>query len=46
MYWPENEKTTELKKGEKIGLRYRVLIHKGDSLQADIASLFKQYTKE
>lgn len=46
MYWPENEKTTELKKGEKIGLRYRVLIHKGDSQQADIASLFEQYTKE
>lgn len=46
MYWPENDKTTELKKGEKIALRYRVLIHKGNSQQADIASLFEQYTKQ
>lgn len=46
MYWPENGKTTDLKKGEKIFLRYRVLIHKGDSKQADIASLFEQYKKE
>lgn len=46
MYWPENGKTTDLKKGEKIALRYRVFIHKGDSKQADIASLFEQYKKE
>lgn len=46
MYWPENGKTTDLKKGEKIVLRYRVLIHKGDSQEAGIATLFEQYMKE
>lgn len=46
MYWPENGKTTDLKKGEKIALRYRVLIHKGDSQEAGIATLFEQYMKE
>ena len=46
MYWPENGKTTELKKGEKINLRYRVLVHAGKSGEADIARLFEQYKKE
>ena len=46
MYWPENGKTTELKKGEKINLRYRVLVHAGNSGEADIARLFEQYKKE
>ena len=46
MYWSENGKTTDLKKGEKIALRYRVLIHKGDSQEAGIATLFEQYMKE
>lgn len=46
MYWPENRKTTELKKGEKINLRYRVLVHAGNSGEADIARLFEQYKKE
>ena len=46
MYWPENEKTTELKKGDKINLRYRVLVHAGNSGEANIARLFEQYKKE
>ena len=46
MYWPENGKTTELKNGEKINLRYRVLVHAGNSGEADIARLFEQYKKE
>ena len=46
MYWSENGKTTDLKKGEKIALRYRVLINKGDSQEAGIATLFEQYMKE
>ena len=46
MYWPENGKTTELKKGETINLRYRVLVHAGNSGEADIARLFEQYKKE
>lgn len=46
MFWPENGKTTELKKGEKINLRYRVVVHAGDSGQAGIARLFEQYKGE
>lgn len=46
MYWPENGKTTDLKKGERINLRYRVLVHAGDSKQANMLQLFEQYKKE
>lgn len=46
MFWPENGKMTELKKGEKINLRYRVVVHAGDSGQAGIARLFEQYKGE
>jgi hypothetical protein len=46
MYWPENDKTTELKKGEQIKLRYRVIVHSGDEKEADIASEFKRYKDE
>ena len=46
MYWPENRETTDLRKGEKINLRYRVLVHAGDSKQAGIVQLFEQYKKE
>ena len=46
MYWPEDDQSTRLKKGETINLRYRVLIHSGNSKEAKIAELFKQYTAE
>ena len=46
MYWPANEKNTTLKKGEVIILRYRVLVHSGDHLEAEIAQEFKKYTSE
>jgi len=46
MYWPENEKATDLKKGDKIELRYRVLVHTGDHNEADIASQFEKYKGE
>lgn len=46
MYWPANEKETELKKGEKIKLRYRVIVHSGDHKEADIAGEFEKYSKE
>jgi len=46
MYWPENDKNTVLKKGEKIKLRYRVLIHAGDHKEAKIAEQFESYKKE
>lgn len=46
MYWPKDDKATVLKKGDQIKLRYRVIVHEGDSKQAKIAQLFEQYTKE
>ncbi len=46
MYWPENDQFTSLKKGEKIKLRYRVIIHSGDHLQAGIAQEFEKYKSE
>ena len=46
MYWPENDKFTSLKKGEKIKLRYRVIVHSGDHLQAGIAQEFEKYKSE
>lgn len=46
MYWPENEKTTVLKKGEIIKLRYRVIIHSGDHKEAKIAEHFKIFSED
>jgi hypothetical protein len=46
MYWPENDKNIVLKKGELIELRYRVLVHTGDHLEAKIAEEFERYIKE
>ncbi|GAB1450780.1 hypothetical protein MASR2M47_08360 [Draconibacterium sp.] len=46
MYWPENDKNTTLKKGEQIKLRYRVIVHSGDSKEAGIAEEFERYGKE
>ncbi|MDR1331805.1 MAG: PmoA family protein [Tannerella sp.] len=46
MYWPANEKDTRLKKGEKLVLHYRVLVHAGDTQQAGIAAAFEEYGKE
>lgn len=43
MFWPANGKDTILKKGEKISLRYRVLVHEGDSKKAGIAAQFEKY---
>ncbi|MDR2423622.1 MAG: PmoA family protein [Prevotellaceae bacterium] len=46
MYWPEDNAATRLKKGEVLKLRYRVLVHAGNSLQAGIASAFEKYKNE
>ena len=46
MYWPENDKNTILKKGDKIHLRYRVLVHSGDHNQAGIAREYEKYKSE
>jgi len=46
MYWPENNGKTELKKGETISLRYRVIVHSGDEKEAKIAEEFEKFSKE
>lgn len=47
MYWPEDqEKGTTLQKGEKVKLRYRVLVHSGNHLEAGIAGQFEKYRAE
>jgi hypothetical protein len=46
MYWPENDEFISLKKGEKITLRYRVLVHSGDHIEAGINEEFIKYIKE
>jgi hypothetical protein len=46
MYWPENEKETFMKKGTVLNLRYRVIVHSGDHLQANIAGAFEKYKNE
>ncbi len=46
MYWPEDGEKKELKKGEKIRLRYRVIIHSGDHKAADIAGEFEKFKNE
>lgn len=46
MYWPEDDKATMLKKGEVVKLRYRVLVHGGDTKQAGIEKEFERYKGE
>ena len=43
MYWPENGKETFMKKGTVLNLRYRVLVHSGDTKEANIAGIFELY---
>ena len=45
--FPEDpEAGTFLKKGEKVNLRYRVLVHSGDHITAKIADQFEKYKSE
>ncbi|SHF39626.1 Methane oxygenase PmoA [Mariniphaga anaerophila] len=46
MYWPENGEKTQLKKGEQIKLRYRVIVHSGDYSEANISGEFEKYKEE
>ena len=46
MYWPENDESITLKKGEQIKLRYRVIVHSGNHVEAMIAEEFTKYSKE
>jgi len=43
MYWPENGENTKYKKGQVITLKYRVLVHSGDHIEAGIAEQFEKY---
>ncbi len=43
MYWPEDEKGIKLQKGEMLSLKYRVIVHRGDVGEADIARHFENY---
>ena len=43
MYWPENDKSTRLKKGETVDLKYRVIIHAGITEAAGIAEFYQQW---
>ena len=42
----KTEKMTFMKKGTKLLLRYRVLVHAGDHLEAKIAEEFEKYKSE
>jgi hypothetical protein len=46
MYWPQDDKATVMKKGDKLVLRYRVLVHSGNHQMANVASLFEKYKGE
>ncbi|MDR0698372.1 MAG: PmoA family protein [Tannerella sp.] len=46
MYWPEDGHTTQLKKGEIVKLRYRILVHAGSTKEAGIADAFEKYRNE
>ncbi len=43
MYWPVNDKETVMKKGEKLLLRYRVVVHGGNTAEGKVKELFEQY---
>jgi hypothetical protein len=45
MYWPANDDETFMKQGTVLYLRYRVLVHSGDHVQAGIAKEFADYSK-
>ena len=46
MYWPENGVETFFKKGEVLRLKYRVIVHGGDTKEAKIKELFELYKKQ
>jgi len=44
MFWLEGDKL-QLAKGEKLTLRYQVVVHSGNSMAAKIEEIFEQYKK-
>jgi len=45
MYWIEGN-VLKLAKGERLALRYRIIVHSGDAKAAGIGYLFRQYANE
>jgi len=43
MYWPANEVETTVKKGDKLYLRYRVVVHGGNTAEAKVKELFERF---
>lgn len=43
MYWPQKGEETFMQKGTTLNLKYRVLVHSGDSREANIAAEFERY---
>ena len=46
MYWPEDGEATVLEKGEKVKLRYRVIVHGGTVDEAGISKFYERYKAE
>lgn len=46
IYWPADGEETFMKEGTKLVLRYRVLVHSGNHLDAKIAEEFEKYKSE
>lgn len=46
MYWPENGEEIFLREGTNLRLRYRVLVHSGNYIEAGIAEAFQRYKSE
>lgn len=44
MFWPADNKSTQLGKGEKLRLRYRVLVFSNTAEKAGIAEAFKEFS--
>lgn len=45
MYWPENGKDMFFTRGTVLTLRYLVLVHSGDHIQANIAGAFESFSR-
>jgi len=45
MYWPQDGKSTQLKRGETLVLRYRAVVFAGDPQSARLGELFEAYAK-
>ncbi len=46
MFWPEDDNSICLSKGETVTLKYRIIVHKGTVKEAGIAGLYEKYARE